>query len=158
MRQIQPLAQFCVIYSETQFSDAAADEALRRVFVRASLLPMVSVPVAVFSLQMATFIHQSQLRSTPGIPRSTSFHSVIFRSSSSSSPTFAVLLHKRTECPIVNIPSGALSAVPRARCAPAGSRLSVCLSSPPGTCCVGRCVNKLHVFPRVSPLVGGEKK
>lgn len=34
---------------------------------------MVSVPVAVYSLQMTTFIHQSQLRSTLGIPRSTSF-------------------------------------------------------------------------------------
>ena len=55
----------------TQFGDAAADEALRRVFVRAPL--MGSVPVAVYSLQMATFIHQSQLRSTLGIPRSTSF-------------------------------------------------------------------------------------
>lgn len=51
--------------------DAAADEALRRVFVKAPL--MVSVPVAVCSLQMTTFIHQSQLRSTLGMPRSTSF-------------------------------------------------------------------------------------
>lgn len=40
-------------------------------FVKAPL--MVSVPVAVYSLQMTTFIHQSQLRSTLGIPRSTSF-------------------------------------------------------------------------------------
>lgn len=53
------------------FGDAAADEALRRVFVKAPL--MVSVPVDVYSLQMTTFIHQSQLRSTLGIPRSTSF-------------------------------------------------------------------------------------
>lgn len=43
----------------------------RCVFVTAPL--MVSVPVAVYSLQMTTFIHQSQLRSTLGIPRSTSF-------------------------------------------------------------------------------------
>lgn len=34
---------------------------------------MVPVPVAVYSLQMTTFIHQSQLRSTLGISRSTSF-------------------------------------------------------------------------------------
>lgn len=47
-------------------------EALRRAFVSAP--PTASVPVAVRSLQMTTFSHQSQLRSTPGIPDSTSFH------------------------------------------------------------------------------------
>lgn len=63
----KPIAQFL----ETQFGAAAANEALRRVFVNAPL--MVSVPVAVYSLKMTTFIRQSQLRSTLGIPRSTSF-------------------------------------------------------------------------------------
>lgn len=53
------------------FGDAAADEALRRVFVNAPLT--VSVPAAECSLQMTTLIHQSQLRSTLGIPSSTSF-------------------------------------------------------------------------------------
>ncbi len=59
------------VSGDTKSGDAAADEALRRVFVNAP--PMVSVPVAVYSLQMTTFIHQSQLRSTLGILRSTSF-------------------------------------------------------------------------------------
>lgn len=55
----------------TKSGAAAAGDAQRRVFVKAPL--MGSVPVAVYSLQMTTFIHQSQLRSTPGISRSSSF-------------------------------------------------------------------------------------
>lgn len=45
---------------------AAADEALRRVFVNAPL--MMSVPVAVYSLLITTFIHQSQLSQHAGNP------------------------------------------------------------------------------------------
>lgn len=64
MEQIQPIAEFL----ETRCGDVAVGEAS---FVKAT--PMLSVPVAVYSLQMTTFIHQSQLRSTPGISRSSSF-------------------------------------------------------------------------------------
>lgn len=56
---------------EPRLGAAAACDALRGAFVTAPR--MVPVPVAVYSLQMTTFIHQSQLRSTLGISRSTSF-------------------------------------------------------------------------------------
>lgn len=67
MGQIEPIAQFL----EPRLGAAAAWDALRAAFVTAP--PMVRVPVAEWSLQMPTFIHQSQLRSTLGISRCASF-------------------------------------------------------------------------------------
>lgn len=67
MDRIYPIVQFL----EPRLGAAAACEALRGAFVTAPR--MVPVPVAVCSLQMTTFIHQSQLHSTLGIWRSTSF-------------------------------------------------------------------------------------
>lgn len=108
MKRIQPIVQ----YLETQLGAAAADEALRRAFVKAP--PMVSVPVAVYSLQMTTFIHQSQLRSTLGIPRSTSFQCYL------SLLLLPLLFFSEKELSFYcKYPSRALSAVPRACCAPA---------------------------------------
>lgn len=60
----------------------------RRAASLSELPSVVRVPVAVYSLQMTTFIHQSQLRSTPGIPRSTSFQCYL---SLLRPPSFAIL-------------------------------------------------------------------
>lgn len=69
---------------------------------------MVSVPVAVYSLQMTTFIHQSQLRSTLGILSSTSFQCYL----SLLRPSAILLLGKRNGVSIVNIPPGSQRVAP----------------------------------------------
>lgn len=109
-------------FFDTQPGDAAADEALRRVFVRALLV--VSVPVAVYSLQMTTFIHQSQLRSTLGIPGSTSFQCCL----SLHLPCYSS--SQRNWVSVVNIPLGSQW---RSACALRSSRVA---SSPTWACCV----------------------
>lgn len=94
------------------------------VFVKAPL--NVPVPVAGYSLQMATFIHQSQLRSTLGIPRSTSFQCCL--SLLRLLLPFAILLQKELSfyCKYSSRLSAAFPC-----CAPS----RVASSSPTGTCC-----------------------
>lgn len=81
VERIWPIAQFC--------QNLAMRLSVERRAASLSELPsVVRVPVAVYSLQMTTFIHQSQLRSTPGIPRSTSFQCYL---SLLRPPSFAIL-------------------------------------------------------------------
>lgn len=119
MEQNEPVVQIV----EPRPGAAAPREAVRGAFVTAPL--MLLVPVAGWSLQMTTtFIHQSQLRSTLGMPRSPSFQGYL---SLLLLPLLFFFL-QRNGVSIVNIPPGSQrrSACALRSCRVASSPIRAC--------------------------------